>query len=62
VDQSYKIDCRQSVARALVEIDTSKGLFESLDIIFGKKVYTQILDYSNMSFISICHHQHDYLV
>ena len=44
------------IVRILVDLDISKGLFESIELVYRDKRYTHILDYANVTFhYSKCH-------
>lgn len=45
VDGSFVDNLKRSVARVLVDLDLSKGLYESIELISGWHCYTQLLDY-----------------
>jgi hypothetical protein len=56
VDDSYKSCGFRSIAQILVELDPRNGLYESMDLQYGDKKLTQILDYVNMPFCCVrCH-------
>ena len=50
VDNSFKEECIMMIVHVIVGIDISIGIFEIIYIIYGDKSYTQVLDYSNVSF------------
>ena len=56
LDDRYKPYNGLSIARILIEIDVSWGLFESMEMVVGDKSYTQTLDYVNfpLHFVA-CH-------
>eukprot|EP01018_Ginkgo_biloba_P032610 Gb_14068 [translate_table: standard] len=63
-DDSYKDSTTRSVAVAkiLVEINVSQGLFESMELVAGGKSYTQVLDYVNFPFRCVRCHQYGHVL
>jgi hypothetical protein len=55
-DNSYKSSNAHFVAKILVDLDVSVGLYESMEIEAGSTKFTQLLDYENIPFRCIrCH-------
>jgi hypothetical protein len=56
VDNSYKSCLARSDDNILVDIDVSQGIFESMDLVAGKRIHTQMLDCVNFPFHCVrCH-------
>jgi hypothetical protein len=56
VDLAFKSSGNITIARVLVEIDTSYGMIESFHIVVGERMHSQVLDYFNLPLWCIwCH-------
>ena len=56
VDNSFKEEWIRMIVHVIVDIDIKRVLFEIIYILYGDKIYTQVLDYSNVPFWCIsCH-------
>ena len=50
VDNSFKEECIRMIVHVKVDIDIRRGLFEIIYILYGDKIYNQVLDYSKVPF------------
>lgn len=55
-DRSYEVSGRMTVARIMVNLDSSEGLSAELNLVYGDYSYIQILDYEGVPFR--CHSCH----
>ena len=56
VDNSFKEEFIRMIVHVIVEIDIRIWIYEIIYILFGDKIYPQLLDYSNVPFWCIsCH-------
>jgi hypothetical protein len=56
MDDSFLYEGYRSIARILVDLDVSRGIFETIDLVFKEKRYSQMLDYVNIPFLCLrCH-------
>lgn len=54
--ESVRASLSQTVAKIIVKIDLQQGLFESIELVVGDRLYTQALDNINVPFrCARCH-------
>ena len=50
VDNSFKEEFIRMIVHVIVDIDIRIWIYEIIYILFGDKIYPQLLDYSNVPF------------